>query len=69
MDLELATGHYHGPALQAKAEAGFKMYAADDSASRLKGFERYLIFYRPLADGAEILRVIHGARDIERLFQ
>jgi hypothetical protein len=35
VDLELATGHYHGPALQAKAEAGFKMYAADDSASRL----------------------------------
>lgn len=35
VDLELATGHYHGPALQAKAEAGFKMYAGDDSASRL----------------------------------
>ena len=35
----------------------------------VKGFERYLIFYRPLADGVEILRVIHGARDIERLFQ
>jgi hypothetical protein len=35
VDLELATGHYHGPALQAKAEAGFKMYAADGSASRL----------------------------------
>jgi hypothetical protein len=34
-DLELATGHYHGPALQAKAEAGFKMYATDGSASRL----------------------------------
>ena len=35
VDLELATGHYHGPALQAKAEAGFKMYAIDGSASRL----------------------------------
>jgi hypothetical protein len=35
VDLELATGHYHGAALQAKAEAGFKMYAADGSASRL----------------------------------
>lgn len=35
VDLELATEHYHGPALKAKAEAGFKMYAADDSASRL----------------------------------
>jgi toxin ParE1/3/4 len=35
----------------------------------VKGFERYLIFYRPLADGVQILRVIHGARDIERLFR
>lgn len=24
----------------------------------------YLIFYRPLPDGIEILRVLHGARDI-----
>ncbi len=35
----------------------------------VKGFERYLIFYRPVTDGIEILRVIHGARDIERLFR
>jgi hypothetical protein len=35
VDLELATEHYHGGALQNKAEAGFKMYAADGSASRL----------------------------------
>jgi len=35
----------------------------------VKGFERYLIFYRPLTDGVEILRAIHGARDIERLFR
>ncbi len=35
----------------------------------VKGFERYLIFYRPLTDGVEILRVVHGARDIERLFR
>jgi hypothetical protein len=35
VDLELTTAHYHGPALQEKAAAGFKMYAADGSASRL----------------------------------
>lgn len=35
----------------------------------VKGFERYLIFCRPLTDGVEILRVIHAARDIERLFR
>jgi toxin ParE1/3/4 len=33
----------------------------------VKGFERYLIFYRPLKDGIEVLRVIHGARNIEEL--
>lgn len=35
----------------------------------VRGFERYLIFYRPLTDGVEILRVVHGARAIERLFR
>lgn len=33
------------------------------------GFENYLIFYRPIEGGIEVLRVLHGARDIERLFQ
>jgi hypothetical protein len=31
----------------------------------IKGFRRYLIFYRLIDSGVEILRVIHGARDIE----
>jgi hypothetical protein len=35
VDLELATGHYHGSSLAEKAGAGFKMYAADGSGSRL----------------------------------
>jgi hypothetical protein len=35
VNLELATHHYHGSALAAKAEAGFKMYAADGSGARL----------------------------------
>lgn len=25
---------------------------------------KFLVFYRPLADGIEVLRVLHGARDI-----
>jgi len=28
----------------------------------------YLIFYFPLEDGIDIVRVLHGSRDIERLF-
>jgi toxin ParE1/3/4 len=31
-------------------------------------FRKYMILYRPLADGIEVLRVIHGARDIDALF-
>ena len=35
VDLELATRHYRGSSMRAKAEAGFKMYAAKDSAGGL----------------------------------
>jgi toxin ParE1/3/4 len=34
---------------------------------RIRGFEKYLVFYRPVKSGIEVIRVIHGARDIERL--
>lgn len=30
--------------------------------------ESYVIFYRLIDDGIEIVRVLHGARDIENLF-
>lgn len=29
----------------------------------------YFIFYLPLENGVEILRVLHGSRDIERIFE
>lgn len=28
----------------------------------------YLLFYRPLRDGIELLRVIHGARNVREVF-
>lgn len=34
----------------------------------VRGFPKYLILYRPIAGGIEVLRVFHGARDIESLF-
>lgn len=34
---------------------------------RVNGFEKYLIFYRVIGDRIEIARVMHGARDLERL--
>ena len=30
---------------------------------------RYVIFYRPMEDGVEIARVLHGARDLPPLFE
>jgi plasmid stabilization system protein ParE len=38
---------------------------------RVSGFEKHLIFYSPLGgtEGIRVLRVIHGSRDLERLFR
>lgn len=37
---------------------------------RVDGFPKYLIFYRPQKkeSGVEIVRVLHGMRDLERMF-
>jgi toxin ParE1/3/4 len=35
----------------------------------MNGFTRHLIFYRPIKNGVEIIRVVHGARDNESLFE
>lgn len=42
----------------------------EELASELRSFpvQDYTIFYRPVDDGAEIVRVLHGTRDIEGLF-
>ena len=34
----------------------------------VKDFEKVLLFYFPLSDGVELVRVVHGSRDLERLF-
>jgi toxin ParE1/3/4 len=34
---------------------------------RVEGFEKHLIFYRPAGDAIEIVRVLHGARDIDTI--
>ncbi len=45
--------------------AGSEVYA-----SMLRHFTvwNYAIFYRPVDDGIELIRIIHGARDIPKLF-
>jgi toxin ParE1/3/4 len=34
----------------------------------VKGFRNHLIFYRPTADGIEVIRVLRGERDLESIF-
>jgi plasmid stabilization system protein ParE len=36
---------------------------------RVSGFERMLILYLPHTSGVEILRIIHGSRDLSRILQ
>jgi toxin ParE1/3/4 len=41
----------------------------DLRAWQVRGFENYLIFYRPIERGVEIVRVLHAARDISAVFE
>jgi toxin ParE1/3/4 len=35
---------------------------------RIDGFVRYLLFYIPRDDEIEVVRILHGARDLNRVF-
>jgi toxin ParE1/3/4 len=35
---------------------------------RIRDFENYVVFYRPVPDGIEVFHVLHGARDLEAFF-
>jgi toxin ParE1/3/4 len=43
----------------------------DSLALNLRSFPvgNYLIFYRPINQGIEVIRILHGARDILSLFE
>jgi toxin ParE1/3/4 len=34
----------------------------------IRKFKKYLIFYRPIENGIEVIRVLYGGRDLESLF-
>jgi toxin ParE1/3/4 len=36
---------------------------------RIEGFEKHPVFYRPVDDGVEIVRVLHGGRDIDSVLE
>ncbi len=33
-----------------------------------RAFRKYLVFYIPRSDGIEVVRVLHGARDLPAIF-
>ena len=47
---------------RARADLGFP----EVRSWRIRGFRRYLIFYRELPDRIQIWRVLHGARDLHQ---
>lgn len=36
---------------------------------RLAGFKKYLVFYRLAATVVEVVRVVHGSRDLDAIFR
>jgi toxin ParE1/3/4 len=44
--------------------------ARDELAPRVRSlpFGRYVIFYQPLDDGIDVVRVLHAARDVHSQF-
>ena len=40
---------------------------ADSRYFPVSCFRTYLVFYRPIPNGVEVLRVLHGARDIAQI--
>jgi toxin ParE1/3/4 len=41
--------------------AGIRMWT-------IRGFENRVVFYRPIADGIDVVRVIHASRDFSEIF-
>ena len=44
--------------------------ARDELAPGIRSFPfgRYLVFYRPIGDGIDVVRVLHGTRDVDTAF-
>ena len=55
---------------QTLAQSPFIGKARDELGPKIHSFPigNYVLFYQPIEDGVEIIRVLHGARDIEALF-
>ena len=60
------------PLLAANPRMGARRSARDPRLKDLRlwpvgGYRKYLIFYLATGDGIDVLRVLHGARDVDRI--
>jgi toxin ParE1/3/4 len=59
--------------LAGQPEAGYRFFVRRPELQGMRrfplsdGFEKILLFYFPLNDGIELVRVVHGSQDLERL--
>ncbi len=55
---------------QALAESPLTGHKREDLSPGLRSCAvgNYIIFYRPITNGIEVIRVLHGARDIPEIF-
>jgi toxin ParE1/3/4 len=55
-------------------EAGYELTSPKAELTGIRrfsaggGFEKTLLFYFPLEDGIDLVRVLHGSRDLDALF-
>jgi toxin ParE1/3/4 len=57
-------------ALQTIAQQPFMGKERSEIMAEIRSFpvKNYVIFYRPLENGIEVVRILHGARDVEAFF-
>ena len=70
----LAAGHETFALLASQPNIGWPAHLQHPALKTLRvfrvtGFERMLILYRPLPNGVDILRVVHGSRNLQALFR
>jgi hypothetical protein len=59
--------------LSTQPESGAAFFARKPELQNMRqfpvsdGFGKILLFYFPLQDGVDLVRVVHGSRDLERL--
>jgi len=72
-DRFLAAANSTAIMLAAQPEGGHRMFVTKTELQGMRrfpvtdGFESMLLFYFPLQDGIDLVRVVHGSRDFQRL--